>query len=128
MDNRQLGPPDSADALIDVVARVSYKPDWSFRVADIERPTEQCAGSRGLTLCIAAEVVNSYHPKHMTRVEHWLPVPPIAYDRPTWERWVLDMILLVEQHEALEFFRVDGELIYGPAHGPLQNPYTIKRR
>ena len=124
MLNQQQGP--DATTLAEVVSTITYKPGWSLWLTDMERPTEHLAGSHGLTLCIAAHVENSYRPEP-TRVEHWFAVPPAAYDRETWERWVLDQILLVEQHEALEFFRVDDELVYAPAHGPMRNPYEIRR-
>lgn len=125
MNNSQEGP--DATTLVEVVSTITYKPGWKLWLAeDMARPTEHMAGSRGLTLCISAEVENSYHPEPTT-VEHWMAVPPTAYDRDTWIRWVLDQILLVEQHEALEFFKVDGELVYAPAHGPMRNPYTIER-
>ena len=124
MDNHQQGPPGSGDALADVVARVSYKPGWCVWLKDMERDTEHLAGSEGLTLCIAATVQDSTS-DDTTTVEHWFAVPPAEYDAETWQRWVLDQVLLVEQHEALEFFRVDGAAPYFPAHGQGRNPYTI---
>lgn len=54
-----------------------------------------------------------------------MPVPPAAYDRRSWQRWLFDQVLLVEQHEACEFFQVDGRRPYAPNHGPGRNPYTI---
>jgi hypothetical protein len=133
VDNFQTGPPHSADALAAVVDRITYKRGWRIWLSDQDRPTEQYAGSSGLTLCIGAVVPDSLSVPHdhgwaETTVEHWFAVPPLAYDDETWQRWVLDRIIDVETHEALEFFRVDGNAVYFPNHGPLRNPYTIERR
>jgi hypothetical protein len=57
---------------------------------------------------------------------HLMPVLPAAYDEESWMRWVLEQIEMVERHEMLEFFRVDGDQPYFPAHGPGQNPYAIR--
>ncbi len=52
-------------------------------------------------------------------------VPPAAFDRRSWQRWLLDQILLIERHEACEFFRVDGDRAYAPHHGPGNDPYIV---
>jgi hypothetical protein len=124
MMNRQVGPEHAADTLAELVAEVSYKPGWRIRLADMRRDTEHFAGSEGLTLCIAATVPNSTGAGTVS-VEHWMAVPPASWDRPTWTRWILDQLLLVERHEAMEFFAVGDEKPYFPAHGPGRNPYTI---
>lgn len=134
MKNEQHGPPHAADALAAVVSSVTYKPGWRLWLADMDRPTEHYAGSSGLTLCIAADVPDStkvdgdWIPRDgRTNVEHWFHIPPVSWKRPAWERWVLDCLLLVERHEAMEFFRVDGEAVFFPAHGSGANPYEIAR-
>lgn len=70
---------------------------------------------------------NSYHPDRgeTYRVNHYMPVPPAAYNRQSWQRWLLDQFLLVERHEACEFFTIDGERPYAPHHGPGNDPYII---
>lgn len=128
MRNHQEGPQHAADALANVVNEVTYKAGWKIWLAYIDRPTEHYAGSSGLTLCIAATVPDSTRPGYTTKVEHWLAVPPTSWNGPTWERWVLDQILLVERHEAMEFYAVDGVKLFFPAHGPGRDPYTIERR
>lgn len=65
-------------------------------------------------------------PRPPYRVNHYLPVPPAAYDERSWRRWLLDQVLLVERHEACEFFEVDGERSYAPSHGPGNDPYIIR--
>jgi hypothetical protein len=54
-----------------------------------------------------------------------MTVPPAAYNKQFWTQWLLDQILLVERHEACEFFRIKGERIYAPHHGPGNDPYIV---
>lgn len=115
------GPPESAAILADLVARTTYKPGWTLELRELDR--EQ--GSQGLTLCISATVPDSLHPGQTVSFLHLMPVMPAAYDAETWTRWLLDQLLLVEQHEALEFFKVDGNAPFFPEHAPGRNPYTI---
>lgn len=128
LSNTQLGPQHALDALARVVAEVTYKDAWRVRLENKERPTEHMAGSEGLTLCIGAEVPNSTRPGKMTPVEHWMAVPPTSWYRPTWERWVFDQLLLVERHEAMEFYAVNGHKLFFPSHGPGRDPYAIERK
>ena len=71
------------------------------------------------------------------RVNHYMPVPPAAYDGRSWRRWLFDQVLLVERHEAMEFFAltttsdVDGFTYdpvrpYAPSHGPGNDPYLVR--
>ena len=108
-------------ALASLVCRLSYKKGWSFRLAHIDRGQ----GSEGLTLVIRVDCQNSYAPEEIFRVVHYMIVPAAAYDERAWMRWLLDQVLLVESHEACEFFKVDGKRPYSPNHGPGRNPYSI---
>jgi hypothetical protein len=117
--------------LFDLVARLAYKPGWRFNLADIDRG-QDC---NGLTLIVTAVVPDSYDPETTIGVNHYFIVPAASYDRRSWMRWLLDQVLLVEQHEACEFFRLrfvrplSGGTVdkrpYAPNHGPGRNPYTI---
>lgn len=118
MRNRQVGP--DPDILDDLVGRLTYKPGWTFSLEEISRGQ----GCEGLTLLIGAQVPDSFG-NGMVGVLHLMPVPPAAYDEPTWMRWIMEQILLVEKHEALEFFEVDGDKPYFPGHAPGRDPYTI---
>lgn len=128
MRNHQEGPDHALAALQAVVREVTYKPGWKLWLDDFYRPTEHYAGSAGTTLCIAATVPDSTRPGETTKVEHWMAVPPTSWDRHEWERWVLDQLILVETHEAMEFYAVDGVKLFFPSHGPGRNPYVIERR
>lgn len=120
------------EALAYLVGRLSYKAGWTFRLADLDRGQ----GSAGLTLVINITGPDSYHPERQISVNHYFIVPAAAYDGRAWQRWLLDQVLLVEQHEACEFFRYvqpgkgdDGSTLehrpYKPNHGPGRDPYEI---
>lgn len=111
-------------ALKELVAKTHYKSGWRFMLDDIDRGQ----GSEGLTLTIQITVPDSYNPDALITVNHYMIVPPAAYDERAWARWLLDQVLLVEQHEACEFFMLGNERPYAPNHGPGRNPYSILER
>jgi hypothetical protein len=110
------------DALADIVEKLTYRPDWSFRLEDIDRGQ----GSRGLTFMVLSDQVDTYNPDRPLRVWHYFPVPPAAYNRESWLRWVLDRLVEIETHEACEFMVVDGQRPFAPNHGPGWDPYAIR--
>lgn len=114
--------PDPTE-LFDLVEKCTYRPGWKVTLDDVDRGQ----GSEGLTLAIYTLGYNSYHPEQgeTYRVVHYMPVPPAAFDRRSWQRWLLEQFLLVERHEACEFFTIDGEKPYAPHHGPGNDPYMI---
>lgn len=105
-----------------IVGLLSYKAGWVFSLEHLDRGQ----GSIGLTFCILIDTPDSYNPERHRRVMHYMPVPPAAYDDRSWRRWVFDQIMLVELHEAMEFFQVDGERPYAPSHGPGNDPYMVR--
>lgn len=120
-----------------LVDSIGYKKGWRFQLADLDRGQ----GSRGLTLVINITGPNSYRPWETISVDHYMPVPPAAYDMRSWRRWLLEQVLLVERHEACEFllFHIDeiGNLSsdpdsgyadrpWAPSHGPGSDPYLIR--
>lgn len=109
--------------LVDLVEKLHYKPGWSFELSNIDRGQN----SVGFTLEIVPTVYNSYHVEQGCnyRVRHLMPVPPAAYDRRSWQRWLFEQIAAVERHEAMEFFCVDGVKPYAPHHGPGNDPYLL---
>lgn len=113
--------PDPAP-LAALLAGLEYKTGWTFTLEDINRGQ----GSSGLTLCILIVTDNSYDPGGPPiRVMHYMPVPPAAYNTRSWQRWLFTQILLVEQHEAAEFFKIAGHRPYAPLHGEGNDPYLI---
>lgn len=123
MRNRQIGPDDAAQILADLVPLISYKPGWTFALEELDRGQ----GCQGLTLLIGAMVPDSTNPDAMTGVLHLMPVLPAAYNRTAWEDWIFEQIQMVEKHEAMEFFHVEGRAPYFSDHGPGRNPYARMR-
>lgn len=128
---------DGVGDLRKLVDALAYKPFYEFELIE---QYDRGQGSVGTTLVITITTANSYNEGQMRRVAHLFPVPPAAYVRSSWQRWLLDRILDVEQHEACEYFRIhvdeDGNLAghasgyaqhpYAPNHGPGHDPYTIR--
>jgi hypothetical protein len=108
--------------LAGLVALVRYWPGWVFSLATIDRGQ----GSEGLTLIISVSTVNSYPPGEPIHVAHYMPVPPAAYDKRSWRRWLFDQCVLVDRHEACEFFEIGGDKPFAPSHGPGNDPYLIR--
>ena len=126
MPMQQTAPyPDALEALVD---RLYYKPGWNFHLADADRGQ----GSKGLTLAITVSTPDSYDLAKTIRVCHYMIVPAAAFDERSWQRWVFEQILLVERHEACEFFRIGrdgwtGQVRpYSPSHGPGNDPYLVR--
>lgn len=117
-------------ALAYLVERLSYRPGWKFRLEDLDRGQ----GSEGLTLIITTRGFDSYHPERGDgyRVNHYMPVPPAAFNYGSWQRWLFDQCLLVERHEAMEFFTIHDSpgsehavKPYAPNHGHGEDPYIV---
>lgn len=122
MDMKQTAPWPAE--LAAMVAELEYRPGWEFAlVNDYDRGQ----GSAGLTLIITTLGYNSYHPERgeTYRVNHYMLVPPAAYNRASWQNWLFEQLLLVEKHEAMEFFTVSGEKPLAPNHGFGWDPYLV---
>ena len=107
--------------LADLVGRLTYRPGWRFGLLHMDRGQ----GSKGLTLQIFVSGPDSYHPEKTINVVHYMLVPPASYNERSWQWWLFEQVLLVERHEAMEFFTIDGEKPYKPLHGPGNDPYLI---
>jgi len=115
---RQEAPyPQALDWL---VGQLNYK-GWQVTLADLDRGQ----GSKGLTLVITREGPDTYHPERVIRVNHYMPVPPAAFNAASWQRWLFEQFLLVERHECAEFFMIGRERPYAPNHGHGEDPYVI---
>lgn len=104
-----------------LLERLEYKDGWRFTLDDIDRGQ----GSEGLTLVINITGPDSYDTQRTVSVNHYMLVPPAAYNERSWRRWLFDQIGLVERHERMEFFRIDGAPCFPPAHGPGNDPYLV---
>lgn len=109
--------------LADLLGRLTYEPGgrtWRFTLADKDRGQ----GSKGLTLVINITGPDSYSDRTIS-VNHYMLVPPAAYNERSWRRWLFDQIGLVELHERMEFFKIDGRPAHPPAHGHGNDPYLL---
>lgn len=134
---RQVAPdPEHLRVLVETLR---YKPGWRFTLADVDRGQ----GSEGLTLCVHITTPDSYNQEQMRGVMHYFIVPAAAYDLRSWRRWLFDQIVLIERHEAMEFYRFEYETPnqvgievlgtshhverpYAPSHGPGNDPYMVR--
>lgn len=120
------------DELADLVRNWRYRPGWRAWLErdSIRDPASTHGGeAKGLTLCIYADVMDTYHPDEPRPVLHSFIVPAATYNRASWLRWLFDCLLKIEQHEASEWF-VIGEQghdtrPFAPTHGPGDDPYVI---
>lgn len=110
------------DELVGLVEHCTYRPGWTVELGDVDRGQ----GSSGLTLTITTRTINAYYSDEPIRVRHLFPVPPAAYDVRSWRRWLFEQFRLVELHEAMEFFQIDGARPFAPSHGPGNDPYLIR--
>jgi hypothetical protein len=110
------------DELADLVEKCTYRPEWQVYLAS---NYDRGQGSAGLTLIVLVHDHNSYPPHDPISVQHLFPVPPAAYNRASWQHWLFDQLVLVEQHEAMEWFEIDGVKPYAPNHGPGEDPYIV---
>lgn len=118
----QEAPGEGLDILQDLVNRLEYWPGWKFR---LEKDLYRGQGSRGTTLVIEVTGPDTYHMDKTITVTHYMLVPPASYNARSWTWWLFQQIGLVEQHERMEGFKIDGKPVYPPAHGPGNDPYLI---
>ena len=107
--------------LADLVSKLGYKEHWRVWLEDVDRGQ----GSKGLTLVIQRYGPDSYNTGRILPVNHYMLVPPASFNRRSWQMWLFEQFLLVERHEAAEFFVIDGHRPYAPLHGPGNDPYLI---
>lgn len=113
---------DGLEVLHGLLKRLTYREGWEFRLRD---DYARGQGSRGATLVITVTAPNSAHPEDMIAVNHLMMVPAASYNERSWRRWLFDQVGLVELHERMEFFRLNGKAAYPPAHGPGNDPYLV---
>lgn len=86
-----------------ILAKFTYKPGWRFYV------------EKGM-LRVDAMVVDAYDHNKMTPLGYLHGIPSHVREDFPWERWLLDQIIEIERHEAMEFFEIDGVKVFDP-HG-----------
>lgn len=108
--------------LQELIAKLKYKDGWFFSLDEDYDRGQHCVG---LTLNIIVECRDSYAAGQPFCVRHLMPVPAAAYNEKSWRRWLFEQILLVERHEAAEFFEIDGKKPFAPHHLDGNDPYTV---
>ena len=101
-----------------LVNRVRYRPGWAFKIAG---PFDTC-------LCVFAETPDSNDPSRARRTQHQFEIPDGMDADTRMIRWIFDCLLLCEQHEAGEFYRVDDSRPFLPYHQDEGSPYVIVDR
>lgn len=109
--------------LADLVKNCKYRPGWLVKLDTINRGQ----GSEGLTLVITTKGYDTYHQDQgqFYRVHHYMCVPPAAYNLSAWRRWLFEQFVLVERHEAMEFFAINNRRPFAPHHGPGNDCYNV---
>jgi hypothetical protein len=99
------------DDVRSVLAQVTYRPGWEFRIA--EDPYE------GLAVWVVAPVENSYQPGTTTDlgIETFVPLASLAGPEQFLE-WLLARLVRLETHEAMEWFKVNGK--------PFRDPHAAR--
>lgn len=119
-------------ALAELIERCQYRPGWQVRLEDVDRDQDDDGRwvGRGLTLVIQTIGYDAYNPSRGEhyRVRHTFIVPAATFDERAWQRWLFDQFVLVETHEAMEFFRIDKHRPFAPNHSPGRNPYSVLER
>lgn len=113
------------------VKELLYLSGWKVWLAEEDRGQ----GCSGLTLSIAPNNPDSYHPENHVNTRFTYPVPAAAYNRESWEEWLWSCIEETEAHERSEAFRfseLDEHLVvrerrpFKPAHPDGWNPSVVR--
>lgn len=100
-----------------LIGSVAYKPGWVFKVA----------GPLNRFLCVFATTLDSNQPSRERTTQHQFEIPD-GLDAEAFYRWVFAQLLLCEQHEAGEFFAVNGRRPFMPNHQDEGSPYDLVER
>lgn len=120
---------ESTDTLERQVGDLKYKAGWSFKL--VNSPSlfpEPYSAERPNGRLIISMVTEDSLGRGPVVITHELPVPPFQQEKKVWRRWLLEQIVLVERHEACEFFQVGGDKPFFPDHTPGANPYAVLER
>jgi hypothetical protein len=116
--------------LEDLIEKATYRPGWRLSLTH-DRDRDYVDGElvgHGATLEVWARGIHNTNDVDAGAhygVVHFFIVPAATYTRAAWARWLLDRLIDVETHEAMEFLRIDGEQPFPPHHGPGENPYVV---
>lgn len=102
----------SFEQLEDRLASFSYKPGWTMELHE----SESYAGS---FLMISFEAEDAYRPGRRTIIGIRSALPPIEFFRchEMLDQWLLSRVIQAENHEAKEWLKCDGVMIFDPHKG-----------
>lgn len=100
----------------ELIPLLRYKPGWKFRLG----------GPLNRFLCVFATTPDSSEPARERTTQHMFELPDL--EGRALVRWVFDRLLLAEEHEAGEFFTVDGDWPFYPHHQDEGSPYELVER
>lgn len=92
------------------VARFSYRPGWTL--STFVDPFE------GVVFRVVADVVNAYQPEETVQLRINSRMPPMP-SADYVAQWILWRISMIELHEAREYLKRDGVMIFDP-HDPVE--------
>jgi hypothetical protein len=90
------------------LARVTYKPGWSFTAYDGDH--------EGQHLAITCALPDAYQPGETTTLDVHSALPPIP-DVDYLHAWLMHRLGRIESHELREWFKVDAVPVSDP-HAP----------
>lgn len=93
----------SAEHLRALLRMFTYRPDWKFTIHEDR-------------LLIRAIVIDTDNHQRLISLSFETFIPDMVKDDFDWPRWLLHAIMEVEDHEAREFFKIDGVKVFDP-HG-----------
>ena len=100
-----------------LLRRVAYKSGWEFAIRASAIP------GIGIGLSVTAQAPDSRHAMQTNRFGRIESVPVGIADRPEdFYRFVFQVVLDHEAHEAAEFFMVDGSRLFDPHAGAVAPP------
>lgn len=114
--------------LVLLVAGCTYRPGWRVALEQVPEPVAGLTCPTGPCLAVYTATVDAQDPSRPHNARHLFPVPPLPYSRSAWQRWLLERLIDVERHEAMEFLRIDGAQPYVPEHQAGVDLYVVAER
>lgn len=91
-----------------LVVTLRYRPGWKFQLEVVGGALQFVVVTKGYD-SYHTELGQNYHTSHSFTV-------PGSEPPEGWQRWAFDQLILVERHESMEFFQVDGVRPFKPVH------------
>lgn len=89
--------------LKEILRSFTYRPGWRFSVEDKH-------------LVVRATVIDTDNPNQEVPLGFEISLPSFTDPVFDWTDWLFRQIMTIEQHEAQEFFKINGVKVFDP-HG-----------